>query len=136
MWFYENFVAPDYDLAPYEEGYDSYGYAKAKPVASNQQEHKYSNQYLNDGNEVLDSETNKYQSARPALVSVVKKEIPALVSVVKKEIPALVSVVKKEIQAKLVNCKDIVLLILFVFFNLIVYLFYFLNYGVLVDVLH
>ena len=113
MWFYENFVAPDYDLAPYEEGYDSYGYAKAKPVALKQQENEYSYQHPKDANKLLDSEEHEYQSARPTLVSVVKKEI----------------------QAKLTSFKDIVLLILFVFFNLIVYLVYFLNYDITLGIM-
>ena len=110
---FEHFIDPDYDIAPYEERYDSYGYAKSKPVASRQEEHEYSYQDPKDANKVLGSETHEYQSARPTLVSVVKKEI----------------------QAKLANFKDIVILILFVFFNLIVYLFYFLNYDITLGIM-
>ena len=111
--FYEHFIAPDYDIAPYEERYDSYGYAKARPVALKQQEHEYSYQHPKDANKLLDSEEHEYQSARPTLVSVVKKEI----------------------QAKLTSFKDIVLVILFLFFNLIVYLFYFLNYDITLGII-
>ena len=111
--FFKNFIAPDYDLAPYEERYDSYGYAKAKPVGLKLQEYEYSYQDPKDANKVLDSERHEYQSARPTLVSNVKKEI----------------------QAKLTNFKDIVLLILFALFNLIVYLFYFLNYDITLGIM-
>ena len=72
-------LAPDYDFAPYEEQYDSYGHSIAEPIASNKQERDYTDSYQDhkDAKTILDSKIYEHQSNLVILISEAKLDIEA-----------------------------------------------------------